>query len=88
MLSHPSNQVVANGGLEVSEELAKISDTNDGDDIVEDVAALALADEGEGAIEVFGDLGGDAVDEALVERGLDRGGQYRICGSEFASTGA
>ena len=52
----------------------EVGSRDDGDDAVEDGVVLALAKEGEGAIEVLGGLDGNAVDKALVELGATEGG--------------
>ena len=58
----------------MGEDLQEIGGADDGDDTAEDAAALALADEGEGALEVFRRLRGDAADGTIVEGRRGGGG--------------
>lgn len=55
-------------------ELPEFGGGDDGDDAAERVSAAAFFDEGEGFLEIFGDLGGDAADGADVEGGAGGGG--------------
>lgn len=71
---------VADGGLKKVRDLAKISGRGDGEDLAEDAAVLALADESEGAVEVLHDVGDDSADGALVDGG--GGGGYPNRGAE------
>lgn len=58
----------------MAEDFTEIGGADDRDDAAEDAPALTLADESEGAFEIFGGFGGDAADGPFVERRRRRGG--------------
>jgi len=58
----------------VCQDFPEIGGANDGDDTVEDAPALALAHEGESAVQILRRLGSDAADGTFVERRRRGGG--------------
>lgn len=76
---------VAVGRFEKVPDLPEVGGGGYGEDLAEDATVtLAAADEGEGALEVLGDLGDDAADGALVE-GLGGGGGGAHGGAEVVA---